>query len=53
MIRVLTAENHASAVAMAELPNGVRGYESLKLRSGQQFRADLAAALERLDRGCA
>jgi indolepyruvate ferredoxin oxidoreductase len=48
---MLSTHNHTAAVTAAELPDGVRGYELLKLRSGERFRAELASALGELDRG--
>jgi indolepyruvate ferredoxin oxidoreductase len=42
----LTTDNHAEAVAMANLPDLVRGYEDLKLRRVAEYRLELSAALE-------
>ena len=42
----LTTENHAEAVAIANLPDLVRGYEDLKLRRVAEYRDQLSAALE-------
>ncbi len=42
----LTTENHAEAVAFANLPDLVRGYEDLKLRRAAEYRDKLSAALE-------
>lgn len=44
----LTAERLLEATAVAELPDRVRGYESLKLRRAGEYRAELAARLARL-----
>jgi len=40
----LTRENHASALALAGLPDRVRGYESIKLARIAEYRAALATA---------
>ena len=45
----LTAANHAQIVAIAELPDMVRGYEEIKLANVAAYRAELAARLEELD----
>jgi indolepyruvate ferredoxin oxidoreductase len=42
--------NRAAAMAIAELPDAVRGYETLKLERGTAFRANLAEALARFSR---
>jgi len=42
----LTAENHETAVAIAALPDGIRGYEDIKERSIRQTEAKLAALLK-------
>jgi indolepyruvate ferredoxin oxidoreductase len=42
----LTADNHATAVAIAELPDGIRGYESIKERNIRAAEAKLAQLLE-------
>lgn len=36
----LSAENYDRAVELASLPDGIRGYEHLKLESAERFRAD-------------
>ena len=41
----LTAERLPAAVEIAELPDLIRGYEELKLRRIEEYRARLAAAL--------
>ncbi|MDH3705426.1 MAG: 2-oxoacid ferredoxin oxidoreductase, partial [Acidimicrobiia bacterium] len=41
----LTADNLDAAVAIAELPDHVRGYEDLKLRRVAEYRTQLAQAL--------
>jgi indolepyruvate ferredoxin oxidoreductase len=43
----LTAVNHAEAVAIASLPDQVRGYEHLKLERAARYRAELADRLSR------
>ncbi|MFO0688490.1 MAG: indolepyruvate ferredoxin oxidoreductase family protein [Myxococcota bacterium] len=40
----LTRENHAAAIALAELPDRVRGYESIKLFQIGRYREALARA---------
>ena len=45
LIAGLTAENHAEAVAIASLPDQVRGYEHLKARRAEAYRAELAERL--------
>src|SRR5262249_54212463 len=42
----LTAENHATAVAIAALPDGIRGYEDIKERTIRQTEAKLAGLLK-------
>jgi indolepyruvate ferredoxin oxidoreductase len=44
----LTAANHADAVALAGLPDLVRGYEDIKLRNVERYHAALAEARARL-----
>jgi len=41
----LTPVNHDEAVAIAALPDQVRGYEDIKLRRAAAYRAELAARL--------
>ena len=41
----LTAANLAEATAIATLPDGVRGYENIKLPRAKAYRAELAARL--------
>jgi indolepyruvate ferredoxin oxidoreductase len=41
----LTAENLGESVAIAELPDRVRGYEDLKLRRAAEYRAELSKRL--------
>jgi indolepyruvate ferredoxin oxidoreductase len=43
----LSADNLPAAVAIANLPDGVRGYERLKLARVAQFRDELAAGVAR------
>ena len=43
----LSRENRADAVAIAELPRAVRGYEQLKLTRAAAFRRELASAMLR------
>lgn len=38
----LTAQNHASAVALAELPSMVRGFGHVKAASAQRYEAEMA-----------
>ncbi|MFC8125695.1 indolepyruvate ferredoxin oxidoreductase family protein [Streptomyces sp. NPDC057302] len=47
----LTAANHEVAVQIAQLPDLVRGYEEVKLRSVETYRARLRELTERFDRG--
>jgi indolepyruvate ferredoxin oxidoreductase len=42
----LTADNHETAVAIAALPDGIRGYEDVKERSIRQTEAKLAELLK-------
>ncbi len=44
----LTDENHARAVALAELPDMVRGYEAIKLDNVRRYREVAGALLEQL-----
>ncbi|HEX6255216.1 MAG TPA: indolepyruvate ferredoxin oxidoreductase family protein [Euzebyales bacterium] len=48
--RVLTTGNVESAIAIAELPDMVRGFEELKLRRAAAYRQQLAAAVDDLER---
>jgi indolepyruvate ferredoxin oxidoreductase len=48
-LAVLSAENLDRAVALAGLPDRVRGYEELKLRRIGEYRTALAGALAELD----
>jgi len=41
----LTEQNHGEAIAIAWLPDQVRGYEDLKLRRARAYRAELARRL--------
>jgi indolepyruvate ferredoxin oxidoreductase len=43
----LTHENHAVAVAIAEAPDGIRGYEEIKERTLGETRGSVAQLLER------
>jgi indolepyruvate ferredoxin oxidoreductase len=45
VIAGLSSENHAEAVAIASLPDQVRGYEHLKVRRAKAYRAELADRL--------
>ncbi|HEY8369911.1 MAG TPA: indolepyruvate ferredoxin oxidoreductase family protein, partial [Thermodesulfobacteriota bacterium] len=49
--RALAARDYDTAVALAELPDMVRGYEEIKLRSVAAFRAKAAELVARLDAG--
>ena len=49
MLAVLSEENLDRAVALAGLPDQVRGYEELKLRRIGEYRTRLAEALADLD----
>jgi indolepyruvate ferredoxin oxidoreductase len=50
-VRALTPQNLTEVVALAELPDGVRGYEDVKLGNVAAFRDALAAALDGLVAG--
>ncbi|MEM7533658.1 MAG: indolepyruvate ferredoxin oxidoreductase family protein [Chloroflexota bacterium] len=41
----LTPENYAPAVAVAELPDMIRGYEDVKLHNVERFRAEVTTAM--------
>jgi indolepyruvate ferredoxin oxidoreductase len=45
LLPVLTAENHAAAVAIARLPDHIRGYEAIKERTIRETEAKLAPLL--------
>ncbi len=45
LIDELTADNHLESIAIAELPDRVRGYEHLKVRRAKEYRAELARRL--------
>ena len=45
VIERLSPSNLDAAVALAQLPDGIRGYEELKLRRVDEFRSHLASAL--------
>ena len=45
----LSEENHADAVAIAELPDAVRGYEEIKLGNVDRYRVRLAELLDGYD----
>ncbi|GHH25692.1 DUF6537 domain-containing protein [Streptomyces lanatus] len=45
----LTPANHAVAVEIASLPDMVRGYEEVKFRNVEAYRARLAELTERFD----
>lgn len=45
----LTTRNHATAVAIAKLPDGIRGYEQVKLDNVDRYRRQVAALLEEFD----
>ena len=47
-LAALSPERHDTAVALAELPDMIRGYESVKLDNVKQFRARAAALAGRL-----
>ncbi len=47
---LLSTENHETAVAIAALPDAVRGYEEIKLRNVVMYRAQLAALRKRMGR---
>lgn len=42
----LTPLNHATAVAIAELPDGIRGYEQIKLDNVARYRSQVDSLLE-------
>ncbi|MDW3177161.1 MAG: indolepyruvate ferredoxin oxidoreductase family protein [Acidimicrobiia bacterium] len=50
VLGVLSEANHATAVAIAELPDLVRGYEDIKLANVEIYRAELADGLRQLSR---
>ena len=45
--RTLTIDNHREAVSIAVLPDQVRGYEDIKVRRAETYRAELAERLKR------
>ncbi|MEL6985977.1 MAG: DUF6537 domain-containing protein, partial [Actinomycetota bacterium] len=45
--RSLTVDRLDTAIAIAGLPDDVRGYEALKLRRAAEFRTKLAEAIDR------
>ncbi|MFC5381966.1 indolepyruvate ferredoxin oxidoreductase family protein [Aquipuribacter nitratireducens] len=45
LVRGLDATSHAHAVEIARLPDGIRGYEDLKLRRVGEYREAVAAAM--------
>jgi indolepyruvate ferredoxin oxidoreductase len=45
LLAALTPSNTADAVAIASLPDKVRGYEHLKLERAKAYRAELASRL--------
>jgi indolepyruvate ferredoxin oxidoreductase len=45
----LSPANLADAVAIASLPDQVRGYEDIKLRRAEAYRAELAERLDAFD----
>ena len=49
-VGALDAGNRDSVLALCELPDLVRGYEEIKLRNVERYRAELAAALDSLSR---
>ena len=49
MIARLSPATAALAVQLAELPDGVRGYEDVKLRNVESYRQSLAELRARLD----
>ena len=49
LIEGLTAANLADAVAIAGLPDQVRGYEHLKLGRAKTYRTELAARLQKFN----
>jgi len=48
-LSTLSPERHDTAVALAELPDMIRGYEAIKLDNVKQFRARAAELAGRLD----
>ena len=48
MLPVITTQNLAEVVAIAELPDSVRGYEHLKMERATAYRAELARRLSAL-----
>ena len=50
ILPLLTRENHASAIALAELPDRVRGYEHIKLARIAEYREAMAQAESELVR---
>jgi indolepyruvate ferredoxin oxidoreductase len=48
-LSALSPERHDTAVALAELPDMIRGYEAIKLDNVKQFRARAAELAGRLD----
>ena len=50
VLPLLTRENHASAIALAELPDRVRGYEHIKLARIAEYREAMAQAESELVR---
>ncbi len=47
-VAALTPESHATAVELAELPDVIRGYEDIKLKSVERFRERAKVLAERL-----
>ncbi|MCV7200413.1 2-oxoacid ferredoxin oxidoreductase [Mycolicibacterium peregrinum] len=45
----LTTGNHSTAVAIAKLPDGIRGYEQIKLDNVDRYRSQVATLLEEFD----
>ena len=45
----LTAENHARAVALAELPDMIRGYEQIKLPNVKRYREAARELVARME----
>jgi indolepyruvate ferredoxin oxidoreductase len=50
-LRLLTPENHATALELLELPDVIRGYEEIKLRNVVLFRKRAEAIRRRLESG--
>jgi indolepyruvate ferredoxin oxidoreductase len=46
LLESLTHENHATAVAIASTPDGIRGYEEIKERTLAETRAEVKRLLE-------